>query len=553
VRDEIRDSISFTPKETDIYKIHQSGDLANLDGLDNNALSRLPSLLTLRDNLYSTEFRRCVSRITEAGPLSGRKTDMAVNVYTPGCHLLCHDDVIGSRRVSYILYLTDPDLPWQSEWGGALRLYPTEEKKSTDGAMMRIPSAEFSVTIPPAFNQLSFFTVQPGESFHDVEEVYKRTTGIDQDDGGRVRMAISGWYHIPQEGEDGYEEGLEEKLAERSSLSQLQGRADEFDLPQPRWLDYSSDGSGEGTEVDMLSEEELSFLLKYMTPNYLTPDTVEELSDRFADESSVQLSGILSKTFSEKLRAELLPQDTETLQRAPKGSKVARPPHKHRYVFWERGKGSPSGSHKELLDVFLPSLAFKKWLQLITGGPTLSRCNLLARRFRRGSDYTLATGYNEAEPRLELCLNISPSRGWDDDDSESRDKVQTNGNSMNDASKPPDSDPVGDQDNVGGYEVYMVGEDDEESHDVTAEASTMTGAGKRRKADPAIYRAAGDDDEDEGVLFSNPASWNNMSIVLRDKGVLRFVKYVSQSAPGDRWDIVGEFDISSWPDDDDEE
>ena len=78
VRNEIREHISFTPKETDIYKIHQSGDLANLDGLDDRALKRLPSLLTLRDSLYSAAFRKYLSSITQSGPLSGVKTDMAV-------------------------------------------------------------------------------------------------------------------------------------------------------------------------------------------------------------------------------------------------------------------------------------------------------------------------------------------------------------------------------------------------------------------------------------------------------------------------------------------
>lgn len=81
VRREIREHISFTPKETDIYKIHQSGDLANLDGLDDSALKRLPSLLTLRDSLYSSAFRKYLSSITGSGPLSGLKTDMAVVGY----------------------------------------------------------------------------------------------------------------------------------------------------------------------------------------------------------------------------------------------------------------------------------------------------------------------------------------------------------------------------------------------------------------------------------------------------------------------------------------
>ena len=43
-----------------------------------------------------------------------------------GCHLLCHDDVIGTRRVSYIIYLTDPDDEWLKDDGGALELYPLD-------------------------------------------------------------------------------------------------------------------------------------------------------------------------------------------------------------------------------------------------------------------------------------------------------------------------------------------------------------------------------------------------------------------------------------------
>ncbi|KAK5697048.1 putative component of NuA3 histone acetyltransferase complex, partial [Elasticomyces elasticus] len=113
VRDEIQEHLHFTEKETDIYKIFQSGDLANLDGLDDASLSRLPSVLKLRDAMYSGRFREYLAAVTGSGELSGRKTDMAINVYNEGCHLLCHDDVIGSRRLSYILYLTDPDTPWQ--------------------------------------------------------------------------------------------------------------------------------------------------------------------------------------------------------------------------------------------------------------------------------------------------------------------------------------------------------------------------------------------------------------------------------------------------------
>jgi prolyl 3-hydroxylase /prolyl 3,4-dihydroxylase len=43
-----------------------------------------------------------------------------------GGHLICHDDVISTRRVSYIIYLTDPEEEWTAEDGGSLELYPVD-------------------------------------------------------------------------------------------------------------------------------------------------------------------------------------------------------------------------------------------------------------------------------------------------------------------------------------------------------------------------------------------------------------------------------------------
>lgn len=39
---------------------------------------------------------------------------------------MCHDDVIGDRAVSFIIYLVDPD-GWSADDGGALELYPLSD------------------------------------------------------------------------------------------------------------------------------------------------------------------------------------------------------------------------------------------------------------------------------------------------------------------------------------------------------------------------------------------------------------------------------------------
>ena len=520
--------------------------------------------------MYSSEFRDYLSTITDSGPLSGKKTDMAVNIYTPGCHLLCHDDVIGSRRVSYILYLTDPEKPWQAEWGGALRLYPTQKNSDEDSQSYNMPSLDHSESIPPAFNQLSFFAVQPGESFHDVEEVYGQLEGqVGLEDEGRVRMAISGWYHIPQKGEQGYVEGLEDRLAEKSSLMQLQGKEDRYDLPQADIQLYSN--IKPSTDIGLptpssqedlsLSEDDLTFLLKFLGPTYLTPDTLESVSNIFAEECSLCLDAFMSRKFSDSVREHIMSQESQSLPLTSTDIEhatvwtVARPPHKHRFLFQQT---EPSNSEQsplqELLNDLFPSTAFQKWLSLATGHRIVSH-NSLLRRFRRGHDYTLATGYEEDSPRIELCLGITPTPGWGDD----QDQEAENPNPGEETSRPEKnaSNEHSVDADVGGYLAYMAGEENEEAvdddtgsnHGIEVPPDMSTGARstkvtnpQRAKQDPAIYQATGDD-EDDGVLFSMPAGWNRLGIVLRDRGTMRFVKYVSRMAKGDRWDLVGEFGI----------
>ncbi|KAI9171484.1 Prolyl 3,4-dihydroxylase ofd1 [Paramyrothecium foliicola] len=540
VRDEIRSNVEFTPKETDIYKIHQSGDLANLDGLDDASLAKLPSLLALRDAIYSETFRDYVSHITGCGPLSGRKTDMAINVYTPGCYLLCHDDVIGSRRVSYILYLTDPDTPWKPEWGGALRLFPVQEITNKEGEVAKTPLPDVVKVIPPAWNQLSFFAVQPGESFHDVEEVHhaKNKKQLEKD-GGRIRMAISGWFHIPQIGEDGYIKGEEERNAKNSSLMQLQGNPAQYDMPQPQIVRLDKPNASQ----DEFEEADLEFLLKYIAPTYLTPDTLEQVSEHFEENSSITLGSILSKKFAQRLKDYVtaeekkgLPEDGLAIEKSS-AWRVAKPPHKHRYLYQQ-----PTGPDQlrtsqeespitELLDVFLPSRQFRHWLQIATGC-TIESFDLMARRFRRGKDYTLATGH-EGKARLELNLGITPTSGWGDDDenedaAEAEEKSADKKRKGKGKGKVPQTENETESEEVGGHEVYMAGDDDGDE-------------------DAAVYKSSADDDN---ILFFQAAAWNKMTLVLRDSGTLKFVKYVSERAPGDRWDISGNYGVEEEDEDD---
>ena len=442
------------------------------------------------------------------------------------------------EEFSYILYLTEE---WKPEWGGALRLYPTNPAPDSD---VRIPTADWSVVIPPACNQLSFFAVQPGFSFHDVEEVTK---------DGKVRMAISGWFHIPQRGEEGFIKGLEEELAAKSSLQQLQSKSEKYDLPQPGVVWYYNNIEDANDEEDDggLTEEDCTFLLQYINPTYLVPDTLDQMSELFADESSVQLANILSNSFSSKLKEHILKLDSVLLSDSaaaiPVGTPnwlVSSPPHKARFLYYQPETISASAADdplSSLLHNLLPSKAFKKFLQLATGVNVINR-DLLARRFRPGMDYTLAKGYDEPKPRVEVTLGLTPTiGGWEEaseDDEETSEEVEeVNGDTKGKGKAKAEPVEKAAFESWGGYEVYMTGDEDEQE------------AKGGKKSDPAVYKGAADDEEDDGVLFSMPASWNKMSIVYRDTGVLRFVKYVSKAAKGSRWDVGGVWEVEDDNDD----
>ena len=77
---------------------------------------------------------------------------MSINSYRAGCHLLNHDDVIGTRRVSYILYMPIEDeheVQWDPSWGGALELYAVK----SIGNILE-PECSPSCILPPSWNQV---------------------------------------------------------------------------------------------------------------------------------------------------------------------------------------------------------------------------------------------------------------------------------------------------------------------------------------------------------------------------------------------------------------
>lgn len=524
VRKEVLSEIAFTKKETDIYKVYQSGDLANLSGLDWDDLSRLPSLYKLRAAIYSQEFRDLVSAVTGCGKLSASKTDMSINTYHKGCHLLTHDDVIGSRRVSFILYMPDPDKIWKANFGGALRLFPA--------IIPNVPGTDYHSKLVPQFNQMAFFTVQPGLSFHDVEEVREE----------KHRLSIQGWFHIPQPGEDGFIEGEQEATEARSTLQQLQSKElQEYDFPKPWRYDIPHHELAFYQDFSELSKEDLAYLSEYLNPEYLKPENIVKLCETFEGELVIELQNILKDEYADTLKKTI--RDYELNIKAPSNSKevqfpwkCAIPPHKQRFMYIDgcspfdiknisqqnvgpqeqpnfkllqetTEEGTANYALINLVNLF-KSVAYKKWVKLITGLIVTSDSTLV-RRFRPGHDFILATTTDkkiarndeELDVLLESTLNLTPT-----------------------ATNPANWE----SGEFGGYELCMAlkGKDDDEFEE---------------DDDPAIYKLS--DANEDSVLFTSQCKWNSLTLMLRDPSVLKFVKYVSINAKGSRWDIVSSYNV----------
>ena len=540
VQQEMKENLTATFKETDLFKVLQTGDLVTIDQADPSVGEKIPELLKLRAAIYSPEFRNMVQRMTGCAPLTDR-IDCSANVYPRSGHLLCHDDVIGTRCISYIIYLTDPDDGWSAEDGGALELYPVESPGT--------PAVDPTKELLPAWNSMAFFTVQPGRSFHSVQEVFA---------ADKPRLSISGWYHAaaPPEG------------SENATLSQLRRRGDrgaDDDIsdftPFPSAVvavmkaAAKAEAESKGKAPEKTPEEEeaadddedeplgpdeddLRHLARWVNPEYLDPANVAQIREKMEEDSSVQLREFLLPDIAANLREATRREDATSALgdgRVPDraaglggGWRAVGPTHKQRYAVYDgpaakpreadaKGKAVEGASEsagallRDVRDGLFSSESFARLLTALTGlRPTAHKGEI--RRFRPGLDYTVAHhGILTVDPRLDATMCVVDDEGhfksssWDFGE-------------------------------VGGFECYIAADEEGEAGGAATDE---------------VYNAAAEEDEDE--LLSVSATFNTLSLVHRDEGLMRFVKYVSHLAPSSRWDIAMQFTVEDVEDSDDEE
>lgn len=536
IREEIQE-LEATFKETDMFKVYQvRQDLCSVD-------SHLPELVSLRDALYTQEFRDFVSLVTNCGPLTS-KIDCSANFYPQTCHLLCHDDTIGTRKISYIIYLTDEE--WEKEDGGALLMYSIVG----DHVSSR-PSRE----ILPLFNSMCMFEVVPGLSYHSVQEVFSAKT----------RISIQGWFHAQDEPQnklgasrlllqtreaeiirrESERQGIFAPLTSVTSLREhktdttavTDNNGNTTNSNNQDELNHSTVSSSSNKVskdgADVLSAADLAELSSCINDSYTKSSHISQIRAHFLTTAQVQLRDFLKPALAEQI--ERLTEQVDEGDREDEGSPCdydkclkpgwasVGPPQLQQYMCLEEKPSSSasfnstfttasssstttaatakaiSGSQLAALNNLLRSTArvlrsaaFGRLLQALTGCDCVSVRGAV-RRFCPGLGYTCASprGLTFA-PRLDVTLCfVSESELWESGD-------------------------------VGGFQTYL-----------------PTAAVEDNAEEAATYEAEDDGDE---LLQVTPKA-NTLNLVLHRPGTYKFVKYVSASAPSSRWDLAYEFEL----------
>lgn len=278
-----------------------------------------------------------------------------------------------------------------------------------------------------------------------------------------------------------------------------------------------------------LTNSDRKFLGQFINSAYLNDESMNEIRLRFEEESSVKLRYFLKKELSARIKDLCSQGDkNDELSNGKPALKysvgsnddwtVVGPAHKQRFLEYDEKKDPVSNSEEcagsvlsNVKHSLFESPEFGRWLGWISslGYPLGHRGKI--RRFRPGLDYTVAhygilTTHAVLDATLCFCSGNGDQCVFDEETGE------LNGS---------DDDAVWESGDAGGFECYIAADEGGENEGPDAEY----------------------DEEDDTKLLSVSASDNTLSLVFRDPGTMKFVKYVSASAPSSRWDIALEYNV----------
>lgn len=297
------------------------------------------------------------------------------------------------------------------------------------------------------------------------------------------------------------------------------------------------------------SPEDLEILSPFINPLYFTANILTQLRPRFIETSQLLLANFLLPSVADELESLIREADAEA-EKGRRGTTVAGskanliaphssgegngweiigPPHIQRFCALTPSISDAETRLTALLrqvhDV-LRTPAFRTLLTALTSLLCLGFTSHV-RRFRPGLDYTLARGEpSDGEAKLDVGLGLTPEPKVEKDEA------------------------MWEEGEVGGWELWLATDEggDEATYGAGAGGKKDTDGGEGEQSE-----AQEEEQEDDGPLLAFRPGWNQLALVLRDPGVLKFVKYLSARAPGSRWDVGGEWEVAMVEDDGEED
>jgi len=438
-----------------------------------SADSSLPATRGLVKLLYSQNFRGWIETIT--GISTTDMIDVSAAKYLRGSHLLCHDDNLSTRRIAYILYLTPES--WTEEDGGCLDLFQTDPSSDS------IPSRMIGKSLTPVFNSIAFFEVSE-RSFHQVAEVLSDAKG--------PRLSISGWFH-----------GKSPLPPPKMPI-----------IKSPAFHKCDASYFRNGAVKDDLSLTRHSFF----NPLYTKENILSQMRKSFTRDASLQIDGFLLPGLAKSFRAQFSSERMDWEYVGPINQQSYRT-----YTINEKEKAlSLTAVHYPKTFSFQAfvreHLLTHEFFQLISNstGLRFDSVSYEVRCFTHG-DYTMLTDpHYKASTKKKKAEAVSKRAGEamgtkeylvvnpadDDEDDDKNEDLEATSTFVEVnlcLATPSSADETSEwPEEAGGYVSYMT-EDDQ--------------------------------------LLCVPPKENSLSLVLKEPGVMSFVKFVSQDAPGPRFDI----------------
>lgn len=152
--------LEFKEKNADLFYLLQTVDFKSVN---NKLISEFYAVIS------SKEFYKILEQLTNIKNIN--YTDAASLIFPDTGYLLPHDDQLGTRKIAYILNLSQ----FTEKDGGQLEFFETDSNNNPKKVVK---------SITPKFNNFIIFKVSE-KSFHQVNEVLSK----------KQRITIGGWFN----------------------------------------------------------------------------------------------------------------------------------------------------------------------------------------------------------------------------------------------------------------------------------------------------------------------------------------------------------------------